>query len=108
MLTQDEMFTPRIAILNSGQVLYNVHDKRSCAGRHCPIHNPSDHHMKNWMQNWRDDRGFMERVCEHGVGHPDPDQIAYIEMTRGVDRARSEGIHGCDGCCSILNKGETK
>lgn len=88
------------AYLNSGQVLRNVHSKKACAGRHCAIHNPSDHHMKDWIQNWRDDRKFMERLCEHGIGHPDPDQMSYLELVLGKDKARYHGIHGCDGCCS--------
>ena len=54
----------------------------------CCIHNPSDHHMRTWPQHWRDDRGIMERICEHGCGHPDPDD-------KSLDR-----IHGCCGCCA--------
>lgn len=38
----------------------------------CCIHNPSDHHMRTWRQNWRGDKGVMERLCSHGIGHPDP------------------------------------
>lgn len=34
----------------------------------------------------------MERICPHGVGHPDPDEID-LEVN-------AKGIHGCDGCCS--------
>lgn len=67
-----------------------THAPDKCAGSHCPIHNPSDHHMRKWPQHWRDDRGIMERTCEHGVGHPDPDCI-YAQ--------RDGGLHGCDGCC---------
>jgi hypothetical protein len=33
----------------------------------------------------------MERICEHGIGHPDPDQIM---------RDEAGWVHGCDGCCS--------
>lgn len=75
----------------TGQFL-KVHDKGKCGGEHCPIHNPSDHVLKDRPTHWRDDRGIMERICEHGVGHPDPDD----------NRVRSdpyESIHGCDGCC---------
>ena len=35
----------------------------------------------------------MERICDHGIGHPDPDEF---RIRNGED----DGIHGCDGCCS--------
>jgi hypothetical protein len=50
-----------------GQIV-SVHDKEKCEGEYCCIHNPSDHHMKDWPTNWRDDRFLMERICKHGVG----------------------------------------
>lgn len=79
--------------LVGGQKLINVHDEAMCYGVYCPIHNMSEHHMKSWPQNWRSDRGIMERICSHGVGHPDPDDYKFRETT-------SASIHGCDGCCS--------
>ena len=54
----------------------------------CPIHQPSAHHMAGWPQHWRDDRGIVERICPHGIGHPDPDDQT------------SDTVHGCDGCCN--------
>jgi hypothetical protein len=74
-------------LVGSDRVL-RVHPKTKCKGQHCCIHNPSDHHMKEWPQNWRGDRGIMERICPHGIGHPDPDDPA------------TDKIHGCDGCCT--------
>jgi len=74
-----------------------VHNKNQCKGQHCCIHNPSDHHMKDWPTLWRGDRGLIERICPCGVGHPDPDDLAFKESI-GVD-AQTEGIHGCCGCC---------
>jgi hypothetical protein len=41
----------------------------------------------------------MERVCEHGVGHPDPDHVSHIRRVKGDDYANVDAIHGCDGCC---------
>ena len=74
--------------LVGGQVII-AHCKKSCnKNKPCCIHNPSDHHMKDWPQNWRNDRGIMERICPHGVGHPDPDC-----------HNKENTIHGCDGCC---------
>lgn len=81
----------RYKLVGSDRVLL-VHPKTKCKGQHCCIHNPSDHHMKEWPQNWRDDRGIMERICPHGIGHPDPDDPAFKNPINGV--------HGCDGCCS--------
>ena len=78
-----------------GVTLLNVHGADKCTGRPCCIHNPSDHHMVTWRQNWRGDRGLMERLCPHGIGHPDPDDLWYKESI-GLHH---EGVHGCDGCC---------
>lgn len=66
-----------------------VHNKGVCFGPNCVIHNPSNHIMKDFPTYWRSDRSLMERICIHSVGHPDPDGI----------RSKSDGIHGCDGCC---------
>ena len=82
--------------LNSGQIITNVHPKKACRGEYCCIHNPSKHHMSDWMQVWRDDKGAMERICKHGIGHPDPDDPYYA---KGVN-----GMHGCDGCCTPPKK----
>ena len=73
-----------------------THSPDKCEGQHCCIHNPSDHHMKDWPMVWRADKGAMERQCPHGVGHPDPDDVAYNSR---IGR-EWVGIHGCCGCCS--------
>jgi hypothetical protein len=65
-----------------------VHLTEMCDGGPCPIHARSRHHMRKFPQNWRGDRGFMERMCPHGVGHPDP------------DCREADPVHGCDGCCT--------
>lgn len=75
--------------------LVNVHPPERCAGQPCVVHRPSAHHMRAWTLNWRGDRGLMERICPCGVGHPDPDDMAYQVS---VGRAW-QGTHGCDGCC---------
>ena len=68
-----------------------VHELEQCKAGPCPIHFPSPHHMIAWPQIWRDDRRIIERVCPHGIGHPDPDcKYAHVDFT-----------HGCDGCCSV-------
>lgn len=78
--------------------LVNVHDRVLCAGHPCCVHNPTEHHMYGWRQHWRSDRALMERLCSHGVGHPDPDHMNYVRRTR-PEHAYAEGVHGCDGCC---------
>lgn len=89
-------------VLNTGAVL-NAHRLEDCNAP-CPLHAPSDHHMRDWPQVYRyrevdlgfmvyiDNRCIMERTCPHGVGHPDPDDL---KIRTGEDG----GIHGCDGCC---------
>lgn len=78
-------------------VLSNVHDESKCAGRPCVLHNPSDHHMREWPMLFRADRHLMERTCPHGVGHPDPDDLSW-HVSEGREW---QGVHGCcaEGCC---------
>lgn len=85
-----------IAILKGGQHLM-THGPAYCAGQPCCIHSPTDHHMKEWDQNWRDDAYKMERMCKHGIGHPDPDHVAFMMRVGAADQ--SDLVHGCDGCC---------
>jgi hypothetical protein len=81
--------------VRGAQIFYNVHDPAQCAGRHCVLHNPSDHHMRDWPTLFRTDKHQMERTCPHGIGHPDPDDLAW-HVSEGRDYL---GVHGCDGCC---------
>jgi hypothetical protein len=90
MASMDLMSLER-ATLVGGQVI-NAHSRDTCVGYWCTIHYNSNHHMNLWPQNWRSDRGIMERICEHGVGHPDPDD------PKSADKY--EAVHGCDGCCA--------
>lgn len=79
-----------------GIVFIDVHPSDQCAGEFCVMHNPSDHHMRRWPMHWRSDRALMERICpNHGVGHPDPDDLAY--HVRQGDGWQT--VHGCCGCC---------
>jgi len=70
-----------------GPANVKVHDIGKCFGSNCCIHNPSRHHMKTWKQIWRDDHKIMHRMCLHGIGHPDPDDIS------------KDRNHHCCGCC---------
>lgn len=86
--------------LLDGTQLYRVHPFVKCMGRHCTLHNPSDHVMKDWALNWRSDKGIFERICPHGIGHDDPDDIAYRRTLEPIELRGYVGIHGCDGCCA--------
>jgi hypothetical protein len=81
-----------ITLEHSDVVLTNVHSPYKCAGQRCTIHHRSNHSMRSFPQHWRSDRGIMERVCPHGIGHPDPDSP--------WDENSAAWIHGCDGCCA--------
>lgn len=81
--------------LENSTVRMYTHKKQDCTGEWCTIHNRSNHSMRSFTQIFRYDRMLMERICPHGVGHPDPDDI---KLT-GPD-AKVEAIHGCDGCCN--------
>lgn len=82
--------------------IINVHSENECSGRACVIHNPSNHSMRGFPLHWRGDRGIFERICPHGIGHPDPDSLYYEEQQadqEGDIEHEYVGIHGCDGCC---------
>lgn len=75
---------------------FEIHDKEVCEGEFCPFHNPSDHPLKDAVRHIRADKMMLvERICEHGIGHDDPDSVAYFHK-QGQEWA---GVHGCDGCC---------
>lgn len=86
-----------------------VHDPELCEGRPCCFHNPSDHALKDASWHIRFDNPIYkggrvhyltERTCEHDVGHPDPDSVAYLIEVLGQEQGSAWGVHGCDGCCS--------
>lgn len=78
--------------LEHSEVTLLCHPKDKCVGTFCTVHNMSDHIMRSFPQHYRGDRGLMERICPHGIGHPDPDD------PKAKDKW--ESIHGCDGCCA--------
>lgn len=82
---------PIITLEHTTKFFRYMHPASKCAGQPCTIHNRTDHNMREFPQHWRGDRGIMERICTHGIGHPDPDDFKMSD--------ESERIHGCDGCC---------
>lgn len=78
------------------------HARTFCAGTPCPWHAPSRHIMRQFPRRIRFDRdGLVERICVHGVGHPDPDSVTFLRARRLRDCRHdgAYGVHGCDGCC---------
>lgn len=101
--------------LNEEKAMESIHDKhdvwKDCTGRQfyvhkrtvdcdidgCAIHNPSYHPMHDRPQYMRADKGFLiERICKHGIGHPDPDSASFMSKN---GYGTGIWIHGCDGCC---------
>lgn len=78
--------------LENSSIRLNAHKSENCLYDVCTMHKRTDHSMRRYPQFWRSDRKIMERVCSHGIGHPDPDDHKIIT---GSD----DGEHGCDGCC---------
>lgn len=76
-----------------------VHSKAACKFQPCVIHAPSPHKMRGFRTHWRADRKLMERICPHGVGHPDPDDLSFKKVFMSSAHVDAEAIHGCDGCC---------
>lgn len=89
-----------IALLPGGDVLRGFHHPRDCAEQPwgCWVHRPLPHPLTGAPVVWRADREIAERICSHGIGHPDPQGAAYVWQSRDVDVTR----HGCDGCCGPL------
>ena len=95
----------------TGQKL-KVHSRKDCSAlidnsrQGCVIHAPSDHPMKAFRTHWREDRHIMERLCSHGIGHPDPDDMDYLTSV-GHNKDNYQSVHGCDGyCIKKVEKGE--
>lgn len=77
-----------------GEVLVGVHSDVLCRGEACPVHDPSDHHMRGWPAQ-QAPVGTLDRVCPHGYRHPDPDDATHRRNTDPL----WDLDHDCDGCC---------
>lgn len=93
------LMTAEIVTLEHATEMIVTHPASECSGRPCPIHDRTDHVMRTFPQHWRSDRGLMERICRHGIGHPDPDQWGHFVESLGAEEASVMFVHGCDGCC---------
>lgn len=75
-----------------------THEPKDCEGQKlCDIHDRRGEGPEaKWPLNWRGDRGIMEVICPHGIGHPSPAQAQHMKRIG----KEYENIHGCDGCCA--------
>ena len=73
----------------------SVHTEDEHCQVRCVVHNPSEGKHREYPVNWRTDLQTLERICDHGVGHPDPDQFYWLSRTGTLDKV----LHSCDGCC---------
>lgn len=79
--------------LSSGTVLRNPHNSEMCAGRHCPIHNPSDHPYRELPLDFNGTN--MVRVdpsCEGGV-RIDPDDYEFNKENVAILRNSAECLN---------------
>ena len=88
---QQDWVDGKYAVLEHTDIVITCHSRANCKGEFCAVHTRSQHNMRKYRQHWRPDRGIMERICSHGVGHPDDDDIT------------DDTTHGCDGCCRDVN-----
>lgn len=92
-------------------VLTRVHAAGECAGKHCWVHIPSQHPLREAPVAVVD--GVAVRLCPHwddetGTGaHPDPDDAHYrnrhaTKYVGWIDRA-GEALHTCccHRCCEV-------
>lgn len=77
----------RARLEGSDSWLENVHDRALCDGRACTVHNRSEHNLRGFPQQWRSDRGIMERRNPFGGACPDPDSH--------WPKGSAEWVHGC-------------
>lgn len=68
-------------MLYDGRML-NHHPKELCKGQVCPLHNPSNHALSHYPQNWREDWGVMTRMVD-GKDVVDPDEYKLQHLKPG-------------------------
>lgn len=105
-LVEDSTRTHDVVLFTSGIAL--THTASRCEGP-CPIHEPSSHHMRHLPAFYRASRNLIERCCDHGTWHPDPDQVTRWQQTLSPTEAVAQTVHGCCyyKCCEApTTKGE--
>lgn len=81
---------------DDNSVVMYVHDRGTCVGAYCTIHNPSNHWLSIAPQSWNETHGVMMRMCSHGQWHIDADEIKVLDIA----------VNGCWADCDTCCKGE--
>lgn len=78
------------------------HGPEVCTGRPCPLHAPSRHPLRAApiMMPVTPDDIVLERLCPHGIAHPDPDSVQLADILDPAGEGEHQ-IHPCDGCCRV-------
>lgn len=101
----DPVLVSEVWQLSEAEQVVGVHPGQNCTGP-CPLHRPGHHAMREFPLHWRNDMAIFERICPHGVGHPDPDTILWFGVAvpggGGITAASTFAVHGCDGCCGEI------
>ncbi|QNE35876.1 hypothetical protein [Leifsonia shinshuensis] len=99
---------PEISIYGASGPVDGVlvtHEVGECLLAHCAIHSPSQHPLASAPLRWRSDLLILERVCPHGIGHPDADGLDHVFVVDGEMAAAVLAVHTCDGCCGSAPPG---
>lgn len=88
-------------ILRGTAYLNPIFIHATCTG-FCPFHKRSGHPLRSAPMAWRENLGRVDRVCPHGVIHPDTDSLGYLRKTHLWDTISindPQHREDCDGCC---------
>lgn len=99
---QPSLLGGRDLISTELQGLVVTHSPNKCAGAPCCVHNPSNHHMREWPISFDIRLAYAaSRLCEHGLEHPDPDSMAFFANSSNVSTHMIAlmAMHRCDECC---------
>jgi hypothetical protein len=80
-----------------GRVLTH-HNGNVCFGQYCPLHNPSDHSLREYPLDWDAKAGVMVRVLPDGGTEIDPDEYRLHSPEKYLYRNAAK----CKGCLEIL------
>lgn len=88
------------AIFLPDGTLLVTHPEHACRGTHCCVHNPSDHPLRDAPLVWLPRLRSLDRICTHGIRHPDRDDFAYKASQRLSPLLLALlSAHDCDDCC---------
>lgn len=99
----------RKAFLSSGMVIHQFHESSKCAGEKCPVHNPSDHDMRDCALTFNMDAFVFERLVPVGDGTmvehiPDPDDYTLARQGGYLVYRNSAHCWKCDTTVTSYRK----